>query len=84
MTEFCLAGHTLYNTYVHLQSQNPMKFSKNSEILLVAPMSFYCHRIFIGQINEYPMKITHKNSMKNNFMEYFIGKVSMDFHRFSM
>ena len=43
-------------------------------------MNFYFHSIFIGQINEYSIKITNENSMKNNFMEYlFIGKVSMDF-----
>ena len=44
-------------------------------------MSFYCHSIFIGQINEYPMKITHKNSMKNNFMEYSLVKFQRIFIR---
>ena len=33
-------------------------------------MNFYFHNIFIGQINEYPMKVANENSMKNNFMEY--------------
>ena len=41
-----------------------------SQNFIGVPMNFYFHSIFIGQINEYPIKITNENSMKNNFMEY--------------
>ena len=61
-------------TKVQYTVTRPLQYLHYWKISLVSPMDFYFHSIFIEQINEYPMKITNENSMKNNFMEYSLVK----------